>query len=88
MEIKPIEFQPIAIFRSVAHSNGNEARRITLPVNWVRAYAYPHKVSIVVGNLIIIADEENKELAERAAQLLCENNLMYPLEEPEMEKVG
>ena len=81
--VNAISLKPIAFFRSVTHSNGNEARRLTLPAQWVKRYSYPAKVFVVTGNIIIVADKENQDLALKAAQCLYENELMRPIEEPE-----
>ena len=82
--IKPIEIQPVFLFRSVTHSNGNNARRVTLPANWVRYALTPSEVFIVVGDLIILASVEEKDKALKAAECLSENDLMQPLQEPTM----
>jgi len=75
------------LLRSVAHSNGNEARKITLPADWVRVYAYPKNIFLITGNILLIADEADKDLALQAAQCLYEHGLMQPLDEPVMEAI-
>jgi len=84
--INPISLKPIEVFRSVAHSNGNEARRVTLPARWIRLYAYPKDVFVVFGNLVIVASVGDKDLALQAAQCLFENGLMQPIEAMENTK--
>lgn len=80
--VSPINLQPIVFLRSVAHSNGNEARRITLPADWVRANAYPKNVFLVKGsNIIVITGEADKDLAIEAARCLYEYGFMQVLKE-------
>lgn len=79
---------PIPLLRAVTHSNGQNARRITLPTRWAEHALYPQQVHIIVGDLIIVSTVEDKQKALDAAKLLEENGMMTGLpEKPLMEEV-
>lgn len=65
--------------KAVSRMGRNNGQMISLPALWMRAQSSPKRISMVVGNIIIIASEDDKELAVKAAIALVEQDLMHDL---------
>ena len=55
---------------------GSNGFVVSLPISWVKGKMSPARITMVIGNLIIITPEDEEEIAVKAATCLEEAGIM------------
>ena len=62
--------------KAVTRMGKNNGSMVSLPSMWMKAKQSPNRICMVVGNILIIAAEDEKELVAKAASQLMEAGIM------------
>ncbi len=72
--------QMLQLTKKVTSVSNGLGHLISLPTLWMKQHGTPRRVIVFLGDILLVVSTEDKELAEKAAEVLINEGLLTPMD--------